>query len=96
MPLELIGWVAAQVQSELLGSQGPPFDTNAIEEAARIHEDAGFDTALVGYFLRRTRWLPGRGPRGQCYHETSLPDGPSPRVRVPHRGGAESLPLSIS
>lgn len=50
MPLELIGWVAAQVQSELLGSQGPPFDTNAIEEAARIHEDAGFDTALVGYF----------------------------------------------
>ena len=50
MPVEMIGWVAHQVDSELLGRQGPAFDKSAIEVAARTHEEAGFDTALVGYF----------------------------------------------
>jgi len=50
MPVELIGWVHHRVDSELLGRQGPVFDTDAIEEAATVHETAGFDTALVGYF----------------------------------------------
>ena len=50
MPVELIGWVHHRIDSELLGRQGPVFDKNAIETAARVHETAGFDTALVGYF----------------------------------------------
>jgi len=50
MPIELIGWVNHRIDSELLGKQGPIFDKQAIEAAATVHEAAGFDTALVGYF----------------------------------------------
>ncbi len=50
MPLELIGWVAHQVESELIGRRDVAFDIEAINTTARIHEEAGFDTALVGYF----------------------------------------------
>ncbi|MBN33802.1 MAG: alkanesulfonate monooxygenase [Rhodospirillaceae bacterium] len=50
MPVELIGWVNHQIDSELLGKQGPVFDKQAIEAAATVHEASGFDTALVGYF----------------------------------------------
>ncbi len=50
MPLELIGWVAHQVESELIGRRDAAFDIEAINTTARIHEEAGFDTALVGYF----------------------------------------------
>ena len=50
MALELIGWVAHRIESELLDDDGPPFDKQAIEKAAKVHEEAGFDTALVGYY----------------------------------------------
>ena len=50
MPVEMIGWIAPQVASELVAPSGPPFDTEVIAETARIHEDADFDRALIGYF----------------------------------------------
>ena len=50
MPVEMIGWIAPRVSSELLPPTGPPFDVNVIAETARIHERAGFDRVLIGYF----------------------------------------------
>ncbi len=50
MPVEMIGWIAPRVSSELILSSGPPFDANVIAETARIHERAGFDRVLIGYF----------------------------------------------
>jgi alkanesulfonate monooxygenase len=50
MPVEMIGWVAPRVSSELIAPAGPPFDAAVIAETARIHERAGFDRVLVGYF----------------------------------------------
>jgi alkanesulfonate monooxygenase len=50
MPVELIGWIAPRVSSELIPSAGPPFDAGVIAETARIHERAGFDRVLIGYF----------------------------------------------
>lgn len=50
MPVELIGWVAPQVESEILAAAGPPFDPEMIAESARVHEAADFDLALIGYF----------------------------------------------
>ena len=50
MPVEMIGWIAPRVSSELLPPSGPPFDTEVITETARIHERAGFDRVLIGYF----------------------------------------------
>jgi len=50
MPVEMIGWIAPRVSSELIAPSGPPFDADVIAETARIHERAGFDRVLIGYF----------------------------------------------
>lgn len=50
MPVELIGWVAPRVASELIPAQGPAFSAEVIAQTARVHEAAGFDRALIGYF----------------------------------------------
>jgi hypothetical protein len=46
----MIGWIAPRVSSELIPSSGPPFDADVLAETARIHERAGFDRVLIGYF----------------------------------------------
>jgi alkanesulfonate monooxygenase len=50
MPVEMIGWIAPRVSSEMIAPKGPPFDAAVIAETARIHEAAGFDRVLIGYF----------------------------------------------
>jgi alkanesulfonate monooxygenase len=50
MPVEMIGWIAPRVASELIPPSGPPFDAGVIAETARIHEQAEFDRVLIGYF----------------------------------------------
>ena len=50
MSVEMIGWIAPRVSSELIPPSGPPFDAGVIAETARIHERAGFDRVLIGYF----------------------------------------------
>jgi len=50
MPVEMIGWIAPRVSSELIPPSGPPFDAEIVAETARIHERAGFDRVLIGYF----------------------------------------------
>src|SRR5438067_4275612 len=46
----MIGWIAPRVSSELIPPAGPPFDADVLAETARIHERAGFDRVLIGYF----------------------------------------------
>jgi alkanesulfonate monooxygenase len=50
MPVEMIGWIAPRVSSEVIPPSGPPFDAGVVAETARIHERAGFDRVLIGYF----------------------------------------------
>ena len=50
MPVEMIGWIAPRVSSELIPPAGPPFDADVVAETARLHERAGFDRVLIGYF----------------------------------------------
>lgn len=50
MPVEMIGWIAPRVSSELIPPSGPPFSAGVVAETARIHERAGFDRVLIGYF----------------------------------------------
>ncbi|HVH78349.1 MAG TPA: LLM class flavin-dependent oxidoreductase [Stellaceae bacterium] len=50
MPVEMIGWIAPRVSSEIIPPVGPPFDAEVIAETARIHERADFDRVLIGYF----------------------------------------------
>ncbi len=50
MPVEIIGWIAPQVASEIIPPEGPVFSTEVITETARIHEEADFDRVLIGYF----------------------------------------------
>jgi alkanesulfonate monooxygenase len=50
MPVEIIGWIAPRVASEIVAPVGPPFDAAVVAETARIHEEAGFDRVLIGYF----------------------------------------------
>ncbi|HTZ38242.1 MAG TPA: LLM class flavin-dependent oxidoreductase [Stellaceae bacterium] len=50
MPVEMIGWIAPRVSSEIITAAGPAFDAETIAETARIHEHAGFDRVLIGYF----------------------------------------------
>jgi alkanesulfonate monooxygenase len=50
MPVEMIGWIAPRVSSEIIRPVGPPFSADVIAETARIHERADFDRVLIGYF----------------------------------------------
>jgi alkanesulfonate monooxygenase len=50
MPVEMIGWIAPRVSSEIMPPSGPPFDAGVIAETAQIHERASFDRVLIGYF----------------------------------------------
>jgi alkanesulfonate monooxygenase len=50
MPVELIGWIAPRVSSEILAPQGPAFNSDVIAGTAEIHERADFDRVLIGYF----------------------------------------------
>ena len=50
MLVEMIGWIAPRVSSELIPASGPPFDAEVVAETARIHERAGFERVLIGYF----------------------------------------------
>jgi alkanesulfonate monooxygenase len=50
MPVEMIGWIAPRVSSEIVAPEGPVFDPAVITETARIHEEADFDRVLIGYF----------------------------------------------
>ena len=47
---EFIGWAAPQESSEVMAPRGPIFDADVLAETARVHEDAGFDRVLIGYF----------------------------------------------
>jgi alkanesulfonate monooxygenase len=50
MPVEMIGWIAPRVSSEIIPANGPVFDREVVTETAQIHEAAGFDRVLIGYF----------------------------------------------
>ena len=50
MPVEMIGWIAPQISSEIISPAGPVFDKDVIAQTAKVHEDADFDRALIGYF----------------------------------------------
>ena len=50
MPLEMIGWVTPRISSEIIPAVGPPFDAGIIAKTAQLHERAGFDRVLIGYF----------------------------------------------
>src|SRR6478609_8324748 len=47
---ELIGWAAPQESSEIMAPRGPVFDADVLARTALIHEAAGFDRVLIGYF----------------------------------------------
>ena len=50
MPVEMIGWIAPRVSSEIIPAEGPAFSTEVVAETAHIHEKADFDRVLIGYF----------------------------------------------
>jgi alkanesulfonate monooxygenase len=50
MAVEMIGWIAPRVSSELIPPVGPPLNPDVIAKTARIHEEVGFDRVLIGYF----------------------------------------------
>src|SRR3984957_4194443 len=50
MPVEMIGWIAPRVSSEILPASAPRFPAEVVAETARTRERAGFDRVLIGYF----------------------------------------------
>src|SRR5580693_501191 len=50
MAVEMIGWISTRVSSELIPPADPIFSADVIAETARLHERAGFDRVLIGYF----------------------------------------------
>ncbi|MEJ2814555.1 MULTISPECIES: LLM class flavin-dependent oxidoreductase [unclassified Caulobacter] len=49
MPVEFIGYIGTQHQSEIHPAKGPVIDRDYVERVARVHEDGGFDRALVAF-----------------------------------------------
>src|SRR5260370_24551103 len=86
VPVEMIGWIAPRVSSELIPPSGSPFDADVIAETARLHERAGFDRVLIGYF--------SDAPDGFLVgaHAASMPDRLS--FLLAHRPGFVAPPLA--
>ena len=53
MTVEVIGWTAPQVASEIIPATGPVFSSEVLATTARVHEAAGFDRVLIGYFTNQ-------------------------------------------
>jgi alkanesulfonate monooxygenase len=53
MPVEFVGMISTQAQSEIHPSSGPAIDRGYVRAFARAHEDAGFDKVLIGYSAGR-------------------------------------------
>jgi alkanesulfonate monooxygenase len=49
MSVEFIGYIGTRLQSEIIAALGPVLDPAHVEQAARIHEEGGFDRALVAF-----------------------------------------------
>jgi alkanesulfonate monooxygenase len=49
MPVEFIGYIGTQHQSEIHPAQGPAIDRDYVERVARAHDEGGFDRALVAF-----------------------------------------------
>ena len=67
MPVEMIGWVAPQVSSEIISPSGPPFDADVIAQTARgpalVHDQD---------LMALTRWL--RDKDGRSLSDEALPE----------------------
>ena len=50
MPVEFIGMIATREYSEIHPPRGPVVDAEFTRAFARVHEQAGFDRVLIGYF----------------------------------------------
>lgn len=48
--VEIVGWVTTQELSEVVAPVGPSFQPDHIARAAAVHEHAGFDRVLIGYY----------------------------------------------
>jgi len=53
VPIEFIGMIATQEQSEIHPRSGPVVDRAFVRAFARAHEEAGFDKVLIGYSAGR-------------------------------------------
>ncbi len=49
MSVEFIGYIGSHLQSEIIPHTGPAIDIAHVEAAARIHDEGGFDRALVAF-----------------------------------------------
>ena len=49
MPVEFIGYIGTQHQSEIYPARGPVIDRDYVERVARAHDEGGFDRALVAF-----------------------------------------------
>ena len=43
MPLEIIGWVAPRISSEVIDPSGRYFDLDVIKKTAQVHENGDLD-----------------------------------------------------
>ncbi len=50
MPIEFIGMIATREASEIRPAIGPVVDVEFTRAFARVHEQAGFDRVLIGYY----------------------------------------------
>src|SRR5438309_5083982 len=53
MPVEFIGMIATQEQSEIIPRSGPVVDRGFVRRFVQAHEDGGFDKVLIGYSAAR-------------------------------------------
>src|SRR3977135_928794 len=83
VPVEMIGWRAPRVSSELIPPSGPPFDAAVIAETARIHERGSFDRVLIGYFSDAPDGFLGGAARRRGHRSAPSPLGARAGVRAP-------------
>ena len=50
MSVELVGFIGARLASEVIPPAGPAVQPDFVRDFARVHEQAGFDRVLVGYY----------------------------------------------
>ena len=94
--VELIGWAAPQESSEIMAPRGPIFDADVLAHTAQVHEEAGFDRVLIGYFTNAPDGFLVGAHVGRVDRAPRPPARPPPRASSPRRSRPASWPRSTS
>jgi alkanesulfonate monooxygenase len=95
MSVEFIGYVGTRLQSEIIAASGPVLDPAHVVKAAQIHEEGGFDRALVAFHSTSPESILVAGHAAQATSRLSLLIAHRPGFTAPTLAARQFATLDV-